>query len=68
VVIGAAGRIEVDAAIPPPDGVSPDGPHTHVLPRLLRLGRVLGPRLELPPGWAPAACFHPAPGTAVILD
>ena len=30
------GRIEVYQPIPPPDGKSPEGPHTHVLPRLLR--------------------------------
>ena len=29
------GRVEVFQPIPPPDGVSPEGPHTHVLPRLL---------------------------------
>ncbi len=29
------GRVEVFQPIPPPDGVSPEGPHTHVLPGLL---------------------------------
>ena len=29
------GRIEVFQPIPPPDGRSPEGPHTHVLPKLL---------------------------------
>jgi hypothetical protein len=29
------GRIEVFQPIPPADGKSPDGPHTHVLPKLL---------------------------------
>src|SRR5262249_38724372 len=33
------GRIEVYQPIPAPDGKTPDGPHTHVLPRLLALGR-----------------------------
>ena len=32
----ACGRVEVYAAIPPADGRSPDAPHTHLLPRLLR--------------------------------
>jgi hypothetical protein len=34
----ACGRVEVYAAIPPVDGRSPDGPHTHLLPHLLRTG------------------------------
>ena len=33
------GRIEVYQPIPPPSGKSPDGPHTHVLPKLLKSGR-----------------------------
>ena len=33
------GRVEVFQPIPPPDGKSPDGPHTHVLPRLLATKR-----------------------------
>jgi hypothetical protein len=32
------GRVEVFAAIPPAAGRSPDGPHTHLLPHLLRTG------------------------------
>ena len=32
------GRVEVFQPIPPPDGMSPEGPHTHVLPKLLALG------------------------------
>lgn len=34
----ACGRVEVFAAIPPAAGRSPDGPHTHLLPHLLRTG------------------------------
>ena len=33
------GRIEVFQPIPPVDGKSPTGPHTHVLPKLLAQGR-----------------------------
>ena len=33
------GRVEVFQPIPPPDGTSPEGPHTHVLPRLLAQDR-----------------------------
>ena len=36
VFLSQLGRVEVFQPIPPPDGKSPDGPHTHVLPGLLR--------------------------------
>ena len=62
VVTTALGRIEVWAAIPPDQGASPDGPHTHLLPPLLRTGRELPPGLSLPADLAPAAAFHPPPG------
>jgi hypothetical protein len=39
VFISRLGRIEVYQPIPPPSGKSPEGPHTHVLPRLLKSGR-----------------------------
>jgi hypothetical protein len=39
VFISRIGRIEVYQPIPPPSGTSPDGPHTHVLPKLLKSGR-----------------------------
>ena len=35
IVRSPLGRIEVYQPIPPPDGRSPDGPHTHLLPALL---------------------------------
>jgi len=62
IVTTALGRIEVYAAIPPAGGASPEGPHTHLLPPLLRTGRELPPRVSLPPDLAPAAAFHPPPG------
>jgi uncharacterized protein DUF6925 len=37
VFVSKLGRLEVHQAIPPATGKSPDGPHTHVLPKLLRL-------------------------------
>lgn len=62
-VVGTAhSRAEVFGPIPPPGGVSPDGPHTHLLAGELELGRDLPSGLELPPGWAPVATFHPPPG------
>jgi hypothetical protein len=55
-------RAEVFQAIPPPDGTSPDGPHTHVLPRLLAHGRTHAATEPLPAGWIPCAhCYPPHP-------
>jgi hypothetical protein len=52
-------RVEVFQPIPPPDGKSPDGPHTHVLPRLLRHNRTHATTESLPQGWIPSAHFYP---------
>lgn len=48
------GRCEVFQPIPPPDGKSPDGPHTHVLPKLLRTGRTHAATTPIPDGLVPA--------------
>ena len=61
-VTTALGRVEVWTAIPPEDGASPEGPHTHLLPALLSTGRELPPGRDLPADLAPAAAFHPPPG------
>jgi len=45
---GRIGRIEVFQPIPPPDGKSPEGPHSHVLPKLLRSGRTHAATEPLP--------------------
>lgn len=55
------GRIEVYGPIPPVGARSPDGPHTHLLPRLLSRGRELPPGVDLPADLAAAAVFHPQP-------
>jgi hypothetical protein len=62
------GRIEVYAPIPTAEAVSPEGPHTHLLPTLLRTGRELPPRVALPSDLAPAAAFHPPPGWALPAE
>jgi hypothetical protein len=62
VVTTPLGRVEVWAPIPPEQGTSPEGPHTHLLPALLATGRELPPGVDLPPDVAPAAAFHPPPG------
>lgn len=53
------GRVEIDTPVPPPDGRSPEGPHTHLLPDHLALGRDAPPGIDLPPGYAPGAIFYP---------
>lgn len=60
VFVTAVGRVEVYAAIPPPDGRSPDGPHTHLLPHLLRPGRTHAATVPVPQGYLPCAHLYPA--------
>lgn len=55
----ALGRVEVYAAIPPPDGRSPDGPHTHLLPHVLRAGRTHAATVPVPDGHLPCAHLYP---------
>ncbi|MCX7361945.1 MAG: hypothetical protein NTV97_08785 [Alphaproteobacteria bacterium] len=53
------GRVEVYQPIPPPDGVSPEGPHTHVLPRLLMAGLDHAATVPIPKGWVAAMTLYP---------
>lgn len=53
------GRIEVYAPIPGPGEMSPEGPHTHVLPKLLRAGRTHAATTPIPQGFVPCAGMHP---------
>lgn len=53
------GRIEVFQPIPPPNGKSPSGPHSHVLPKLLAHGRTHAATEPLPDGWVPCAHLYP---------
>lgn len=61
VALTRIGRIEVFQKIGGPDtgGVSPEGPHTHVLPNLLRAGRTHSANTPIPEGWVPCAGLHP---------
>ena len=59
VFISRVGRVEVYQPIPPPDGKSPEGPHTHVLPRLLRHRRTHAATEFVPSGWIPCAHLYP---------
>lgn len=54
------GRLEVFQPIPAPNGRSPDGPHTHILPKLLVSARTHAATEPLPEGWVPCAHFYPA--------
>ena len=59
VFISRIGRIEVYQPIPPASGKSPDGPHTHVLPKLLKSGRTHAATEPIPEGWIPCAHLYP---------
>jgi hypothetical protein len=68
VVVSPLGRIEVSQPIGLRDGrpETPVGPHTHLLPELLRTGRDLAPGRDLPASYAPAASIFPGPRTALL--
>jgi predicted Fe-S protein YdhL (DUF1289 family) len=59
VVESALGRIEVFTPIPAPGGASPDGPHSHLLPDLLALGRATPAEVDLPEAYSLCATFYP---------
>jgi hypothetical protein len=59
VFISRLGRIEVYQPIPSPSGKSPEGPHTHVLPKLLKSGRTHSATEPVPDGWVPCAHLYP---------
>ncbi|CAM3240652.1 hypothetical protein SAMN04488021_13427 [Paracoccus aminovorans] len=61
VALTGIGRVEVFQKIGGPDtgGVSPPGPHTHVLPKLLRSRRTHSANTPIPPGLVPVAGLHP---------
>jgi hypothetical protein len=59
VFVSRVGRVEVYQPIPPASGKSPDGPHTHVLPKLLRHQRTHAATETIPAGWVPCAHFYP---------
>lgn len=61
VALTKLGRVEVYQMIGGPDtgGKSPAGPHTHVLPKLLRAERTHSANAPIPEGWVPCCSFHP---------
>jgi hypothetical protein len=60
VFVSKLGRIEVFQPIPPADGKSPQGPHTHVLPKLLQHRRTHSATEPVPDGFIPCAHLYPA--------
>lgn len=61
VCISRLGRVEVYQPIPSGPGArAPVGPHTHLLPQLLRNGRSHSANTPVPDGWVPALNLHPA--------
>jgi len=59
VCISRLGRIEVYQRIAERGGKTPPGPHTHLLPRLVRSGRTHSANAVLPAGLIPCATFYP---------
>lgn len=59
VLMSKAGRIEVRTPIPAYGGHSPRGPHTHLLPGLLRTRRRYSATLPIPDGWVPCMFQYP---------
>ena len=60
VFVTRAGRAEVYQAIPPPGGKAPEGPHTHVLPKLLAHKRTHAATEPIPRDLVSCAHLYPA--------
>lgn len=59
VLLSPAGRIEVFQPIPPADGKSPIGPHTHLLAKLVPKDRTHSSNVPIPEGLQAAISLHP---------
>ena len=60
VIVSRLARVEITNPIPAPGGVSPDGPHTHLLPAIMRRKRVHDANIPVPPGHLPCLTLYPA--------
>lgn len=60
VFLSRLGRVEVATPIPGPEGITPDGPHTHVLRNLLKRRRTHSANVPLPGSLVPCAEMFPA--------
>jgi len=61
-------RLEVYQRIPGHGERPPEGPHTHVLPKLLRHQRSHATTVPIPEGWVPCLSLHPANPVRDTLD
>jgi hypothetical protein len=59
VAISRVARIEVYQLIAAEGGATPSGPHTHLMPRLLRPGRGVSSNIPLAPGRMPGLTLYP---------
>jgi len=60
VFVTRAGRAEIYQQIPAPGGTAPEGPHTHVLPKLLAHKRTHAATEPIPRGFISCAHLYPA--------
>lgn len=74
VFVTRAGRMEVFQPIPADGSTSPPGPHTHVLPKLMRTGRTHAANAPIPKllvpcgGFAPPHPFRDSQGRPAAFD
>lgn len=59
VLLSPLARVEVFSAIPATGGDSPEGPHTHLLPKMLGAGRTHAANAPIPDGYQPVLMLHP---------
>ena len=59
ILISPIGRIEVFQPVPPPDGKSPEGPHTHLIARLVAKDRPHLSNTPIPDGFQSVLNIHP---------
>ncbi len=67
VATSRAGRIEVFQDIAREGGSSPEGPHTHLLPHLLREARTHAAGVPVPEGWLPCLMLYPLESVHEVL-
>lgn len=58
VFVSRLGRIEVYQRIASAGETTPEGPHTHLLPELLKTDRVHSENVPIPPGWIPCVYLY----------
>jgi hypothetical protein len=60
VAVTGLGRIEVYQPIAQADGKTPSGPHTHLIPSVLRPALTHAANIAVPEGWVPVLALYPA--------